>query len=184
MQDLRIGDAEATPLLREIVEEDPGHREAGHMLALVLERSGQKSDLVELLRRQIEAAKDRSDAEAVASLALRLGLLVRETDREGARGLFYIGLDWVANNRELLDALIQLLDTEADAGERADVLERRLALEQGPGAEEMAASLSAVRMGFGDREGACRALEMGLQAHPTSVELRARLESMSISEAV
>jgi tetratricopeptide (TPR) repeat protein len=184
VHDLRIGDEEATPLLREILEENPGHLEAGHMLALVLERSGAKSDLIELLRCQIEAAKDRSDAEAVASLALRLGRLLQETDRDAALRLFYIGLDWVATNRDLLDGLIQVLETEADAGERADVLERRLALEQGPGAEEMAISLFAIRMAFGDRDAAHRALEMGLHSHPTSAELRARLEGMSISEAV
>jgi hypothetical protein len=127
---LGAGDPEVEPLLRTIVDEDPGLLlEAGRMLAGILERSGAQGELAALLERQMEVAKDRSDSVAVASLALQLGSLLRETDVAQARNVFYIGLDWDDKNRDLLDALIALLGADSDAGERADLMERRIALE-------------------------------------------------------
>jgi tetratricopeptide (TPR) repeat protein len=177
MAGLRLDDAEAAPLLREIVDDDPSQVDAALMLASILERTGAQGELAELLARQIEAAKDRADAASVASLALRLGALLAQTDRMQARNVYYTGLDWDTRDRKLLDALLELLDVDADAGERADLAERRLAVEQGPAAEEMALSLHEARIETGDEAGALRALALGFEAHPASVALRERLEA-------
>jgi tetratricopeptide (TPR) repeat protein len=174
--DLALGDADASPLLREIVDEDPSQVEAALMLAGILERSGAKEELAELLARQLDAAKDRGEAASIASLALRLGGLLEETDRMQARNVYYAGLDWDPKSRGLLDALARMLGDEDDPSERADLMERRLAIEEGPSAEPIALSLTALRRELGDEAGAERALELGYRASPSSTQLRDHLE--------
>jgi tetratricopeptide (TPR) repeat protein len=176
MQGLGLADADAAPLLREIVDEDTTQVESALMLAAILERTGAHDELAELLAAQIEAAKDRADAAAIGSLALRLGHLLEQTDRMQARNVYYTGLDWEPTSRGVLDALVRLLDGEGDASERADLLERRLAVEKGPAAEGMALSLAAARTELGDAVAAERALELGYRAHPASAKLRDQLE--------
>ncbi|MGD0528965.1 MAG: tetratricopeptide repeat protein, partial [Polyangiaceae bacterium] len=178
MQGLGLADADAAPLLREIVDEDATQVESALMLAAILERTGAHEELATLLAAQIEAAKDRSDAASIGSLALRLGQLLEQSDRMQARNVYYTGLDWEPANRGVLDALVRLLDGEEDAAERADLLERRLAVEEGPAAEEMALSLAAARTELGDAAAAERALELGYRAHPASTKLRDQLEGL------
>ncbi len=175
---LDLGDAEAEPKLREILDDDPSQVEAALMLAKILERAGKRDELAELLARQVDSAKDRGDAPSIASLTGRLGALLEPTDRVQARNVYYAGLDWEPTNRDLLDALLRLLSGDEDAAERADVLERRLALEQGPGAEPMALALFALRTDAGDASAAARALDMGYRAHPASETLRVRLSDL------
>jgi tetratricopeptide (TPR) repeat protein len=178
MQELGLTDAEAASFLREIVDEDASQVQAALMLAAIHERAGARDELTDLLARQIDSAKDRNDAASIVSLSMRLGAILEGTDRGQARDVYYKGLEWEPKSRELLDGLIALLDQEGDAGERADLLERRIALEQGPAAEELALELWAARMQLGDETGADRALEIGYRAQPASSALRDRLESV------
>ena len=177
IEKLGIDDAQAAPLLREIVDEDPSQLDAALMLAEVLERTGETDELAGLLSRQIDSAKDRSDAPSVASLALRLGRLLEQRDRAEARGVYYTGLDWDPASRPLLEALFGVLDGDDDASERADVMERRLAVERGPTAEALAMALWKSRLDLGDEGAAERALDLGYRAHPASSALRERLEA-------
>jgi Tfp pilus assembly protein PilF len=176
MQDLGLTDPEAASLLREIVDEDASQVQAALMLAAIHERTGARGELTELLARQIDSAKDRGDPESIVSLSVRLGALLEATDRVQARDVYYTGLEWEPKSRELLDALVALLDGERDIAERADLLERRVAVEHGPAAEPLALTLCETRMHLGDESGAERALELGYRAHPESVALRDRLE--------
>jgi golgin subfamily B member 1 len=176
MEGLGLTDAEAAPLLREIVDDDAAQVDAALMLGAILERSGAHDELIDLLARQIDAARDRADAPSIVSLSLRLGALVEATNPVQARNAYYTALEWGPQSRELLDALLRVLDGEADVAERADVCERRLAIEVGAAAEEMALALSAVRVQLGDEAGAERAFEIGYRADPTSALLRGRLE--------
>ena len=179
MQELGLTDAEAASLLREIVDEDASQVQAALMLAAIHERTGAREDLTDLLARQIDSAKDRNDAASIVSLTVRLGALLEAADRMQARDVYYTGLEWEPKSPELLDALIALLDHErGDPAERADLLERRIALQQGPAAEELALTLWAARMQLGDETGADRALEIGYRAHPASAALRERLEAV------
>ncbi|HTB74892.1 MAG TPA: tetratricopeptide repeat protein [Polyangiaceae bacterium] len=176
VEGLGLDDAQAAPLLREIVDEDPSQLDAALMLAGMLERSGDSEELASLLSRQIDAAKDRGDAPSIGSLALRLGHLLEQRDRSDARTVYYTGLDWEPSNPDLLDALLLLLDSEDDANERADVTERRVAVAQGPEAEAMALALWQTRVDLGDEAAGERALELGYRAYPASAALRGRLE--------
>ncbi len=177
MQELGLTDAEAASLLREIVDEDASQVQAALMLAAIHERTGARAELIELLARQIDAAKDRSDSRSIVSLSIRLGALLEATDGMQARDIYYTGLEWEPKSRELLDALVALLDGDGDSTERADLLERRLGTEQGSEAEPVALALWAARMRLGDETGAERAVEIGYRAHPGSVVLRDRLEA-------
>ena len=168
---------DAAAALREIVDDDPSQVEAAIMLANILERAGRNDDLAELLAKQLDAAKDRGDAASVASLALRLGRILEKSDRVEARNVYYVGLDWDAQSRDLLRALLDLFNVDGEPTDRADVTERLLALEQGEAAEQLALALHALRTEQLDDAGAERALELGYKAHPASTALRDRLEA-------
>jgi tetratricopeptide (TPR) repeat protein len=171
MNELGAGD-DAAPMLREIVDEDPTQVDAALLLAAILERTGREEELAELLARQIDAAKDRSDSASVASLSLRLGAIVVE-----ARPVYYAALEWDPKNPDLLRALLALLVGDDDVHDRGEILERLLPLEEGDAAVDAALALADIRAKLGDDDAARRALEEGFRAVPSSKALRDRLEA-------
>ncbi len=178
MDKLRLPDEDAATELREIVDEDPAQVDGAILLGTILERSGREEDLVELLRKQLDAAKDRQDSDAVSSLSRRLGQLLEGTERKEARDIYYAALDWDPRAKEILLALEALHEQDGEVEPKADVMERRLALEQGEGAEKLALELAEIRRVMGDAEAALRALEVGFKASPQSRDLRERLEAV------
>jgi tetratricopeptide (TPR) repeat protein len=178
MDKLRLSDEDAAVELREIVDEDPAQVEGAILLATILERSGRNEDLAELLGKQLDAAKDRQDAAAVGSLSRRLGQLLEAHDGAQARAVYYAALEWDPGARELLLALEALHGKDAEVEQKADVMERRLALEHGADAERLALSLAELRRATDDREAALRALEAGFRAAPESRALREQLETV------
>ncbi|MBS2011556.1 MAG: tetratricopeptide repeat protein [Deltaproteobacteria bacterium] len=177
MEKLRLSDDDAANELREIVDEDPAQVDAAILLGSILERSGREEDLVELLTKQLDAAKDRQDADAVSSLSRRVGQLLEPRDPQQAREVYYAALDWDPRAKELLVALEALHGKDGEHEQRADVMERRLALEHGADAERLALELAELRRGADDADAALRALELGFQAAPQSRDLRERLET-------
>src|SRR4029079_15048302 len=97
-----------------------------------------EEDLVELLGKQLDAAKDRQDADAVSSLSRRLGQLLEPKDREQAQAVYYGALEWDPRAKEILSALEALHDQAGETEQKADIMERRLAMEQGEAAEKLA----------------------------------------------
>lgn len=178
MDKLRLTDEEAAAELREIVDEDPAQVDGAILLGTILERSGRDEDLVELLGKQLDAAKDRQDADAVSSLSRRLGQLLEGRDRDQARTIYYAALDWDPRAKEILVALEALHEQDGEAEQKADVMERRLVMEQGADAEKLALALAEARRGMNDSEAALRALEVGFKASPQSRDLRERLEAV------
>jgi tetratricopeptide (TPR) repeat protein len=175
MKHLGLGD-DAAPLLREIVDDDPSQVEAAILLAGILERRGASDELANLLAKQLEAAKDRQDSASVGSLSLRLGQLLEQKDPIEAKNVLYAGLDWVEGHEEILGLLARILEREGQNADRADLLERLLALTQGQEAEARAVLVYDLRMAEGDEKGAERALEVGFRAYPASRSLGERLE--------
>ena len=178
MQKLKLSDEDAAADLREIVDEYPANVDAAILLGTIFERGGREEDLANLLASQLEAAKDRQDAEAVSSLSRRLGLLLESRDRSQAKDIYYTALDWDPTAREILVALERMHDEDADIEARSDVMERRLAIEHGEEAEALALTLHDTRRSLDDVEGALRALEAGFRGAPRSVQLRERLEAI------
>jgi predicted Zn-dependent protease len=165
---------EAVEDLREAFEASPDRDDIAQMLGDLLSRLGRGEELEQLVMRQLDAAKDRGDAPRVAALAMRLASLAHDRP-ERAREMLVMGLDWEPQHTGLLRALLALLDRQNDATERMGVLDRLLALTQGEEAEPLALELAGLLAESWDSEGAERALERGLAAHPGSRALRERL---------
>lgn len=178
MEKLRLSDDDAAVELREIVDDDPAAVDAAILLGSLLERGGREDDLAALLAKQLDAAKDRQDGDAVSSLSRRLGELLEKRDRQQAKDVYYAALDWDPKAKDILVALERIHDEDLDIEARSDVMEKRLALETGPEAEQLALDLSETRRSLDDAAGSLRALEIGFASSPESNDLKTRLEAI------
>ncbi|HEY8076262.1 MAG TPA: tetratricopeptide repeat protein, partial [Labilithrix sp.] len=176
MEKLRLSDDDASRDLRDIVDEDPTNTDAAILLGTIIERSGRPEDLIELLGKQLDAAKDRQDAPSVSSLSKRLGELLETRQPDDARNIYYAALDWDPKARDILAALERIHRSGGEQDALADVIERRLAIETGDDAERLALSLAEMRKD--DPEAATRALEIGFKGAPGSRQLRDKLEAV------
>ncbi len=177
----RIGDTdEVVAELREIVDDDAAQAEAAALLASIYERHGKDEDLVTLLTRQLDAAKDRGDTPAVTATSRRLGGLLEKRRRDEAKAIYYTALDWDPQHVEILRALAGLhaVGGAEEAQDRADVQERLLKLAPDSEAEMLALDLSVSFGDLGNVEGAVRALEHGFSRCPGSQTIRDRLEAL------
>ena len=113
---------------------------------------------------------------------MRLGALVEKRSPLEARSVYYAALEWDASNRECLRALARLHQTDEDASDRADVMQRLLPLEERERVEELTMDLAELRAKLEDPPGVRAALEAGFRAQPGSRLLRERLESSYAAE--
>lgn len=167
---------DAIGVLREVLDEDPDHLAASQALADVFERAGRDEELADLLRLQLDRARDRNDATAVAALSLRTGGLYAKTRREDAMDAYRAGLDWAPEDAALLRALYEMYGKKDDARDRATLGERLLAVETGEPAAKLALSLADQLTELEDADAALRALDVGFKAAPTHEKLKKRLE--------
>ena len=123
------------PLLREIVDEDPSQVDAA------LDAGGDPRADGRARRARRAARRARSTPRrtgrtraSIASLALRLGGLLEETRSGSRRGTSTTrGSTGRPRTADCSTRSSRLLGDEGDASERADLIERRLAIETGPG---------------------------------------------------
>lgn len=171
------GDADkAADLFREILAEDPAQVEASVLLADLLEKAGRDAELSDLLRRQIEAAKDREDKDTVVPLSMKLAaLLEKQGDDGGARDLYQSVLDWDPQNLPALRSVIRLGIKREDAVDLGNALDKLVTIEKGQEAVDLALHLAALRAAQGDLPGAEKALEAGFSAAPAHEGLREKL---------
>jgi tetratricopeptide (TPR) repeat protein len=166
----------AIVLLQEVLEEDPSEAEAAAVLAALLEKLGRRDELAELIRRQLEAAKDREDRPAIVQLSLRLGaLLEQQWDEQGALDAYHAALDWDPKSREVLRQIVRLGMARDDSMALGDALDQLLVVEDGEDAVELALRLAEIRGKHGDAEGAARALEQGWATNPGDARLKQEL---------
>ncbi|MBK9754663.1 MAG: tetratricopeptide repeat protein [Nannocystis sp.] len=170
-------ETDAVRLLKDILMEEPSHKEAERLLASVFERTGYDSELVELLGQQLLTAQEAKDVDGVVASALRLGELHRRTQPDEAKSVYRAALEVAPENRELIEALLSQLDPEHDNRERAEITERLLAVETGDAAVQRTLDLASQWVKLGEPESVARVLERGYKAAPESDELRARLDS-------
>jgi tetratricopeptide (TPR) repeat protein len=166
---------EAVSVLQEILQEEPDDMDAANILMGVYEETGRTDDLADLLSRQLDGARGRSDGVAVAQLSLRLAALLSRARREDAIDVLRGALDAVPDDRRILQELLALYRPEDDPRDRADVMERMFAYESGEGAANLALALADVRAAIPDDEGQERALERGYELRPENDALRDRL---------
>lgn len=172
---LGLGDDAATQL-KEILDEDPSQADAAILLGSILERNGREEELIELLSNQLYAALDRSDTPSVVSLSRRLGALLETREPEKAREVYRRMLDVKGEDADALARLARLSGECGDLHERANALERLLAITVGEAAEGLALELGAHFRAEGEPARARTAFERGFAAYPQSLKLRAELE--------
>ncbi len=166
----------AIELFNEILSADPAQLEASILLADILEKAGRDDELSEVLSRQLDGAKDRSDAAAAVSLSMKLGaLLERKNDEERALALYKSALDWDEKHLPALRSIIRLAKQRNDAGELGNALAKLLSIGQNDEAAELSLYLSALRTEQGDLAGAEQALEAGFSARPDHADIRQKL---------
>ena len=168
---------DAITVLKNVLDEDPDHVEAAKRLADLFESSGDSVQLVELLHRQLDRARDRQDVEAIVQLTHRMGKLSEGRDPEAAVDFYRAGLDWAPQSPELLSALLTHFGADADPRERADLMERLLAVSTGAAGAALASQLIALFTELDDEYGAARALDLGFKACPSDASLRSRIET-------
>lgn len=172
---LGLGDDAATQL-KEILDDDPSQANAAILLGSILERNGREDELVELLSRQLEAARDREDTESIVSLSKRLGALLEAAAPDEAKDVYRRMLE-VRDDRAVLEALARLAEQSGDARETAETLERLLAVTSGQEAEQLSIRVGGMFRDLEDPERARAAFERGFAAYPQSAALRTELET-------
>ena len=168
---------DAIAVFKDVLDEDPDHDIAAQKLADLFEESGDAQDLVDLLHRQLDRARDRQDIDAIVELSLRMGRLIEAEDPSAAVDFYRGGLDWAPESRELLAALLTHYGPEAEPRERAELMERLLAVSTGAAGSQLANELIAAWNALDDEYAAARALDLGFRANPADPDLRQRLEA-------
>ncbi|MBX3274186.1 MAG: tetratricopeptide repeat protein [Sandaracinaceae bacterium] len=169
---------DAIYVYKTVLDEDPDHAAAAERLSALFEEDGDAEQLVELLGRRLDRARDREDVATIVALSLQMGALIEPTDPSAAVDFYRGGLDWDPKNRALLEALLPHYDEGADPRERAELMERLLEVSEGPRGAELANQLIAAYQALDDEYGAMRALDLGFRAHPNDPSLRGRLEAL------
>lgn len=164
---------DATIILQEILDEDPGQQRAADRLLSILDAAGQSDQITALLVTQIDSAKDRQDVPRIVACSLRLGKLLEAQGRaDDAYDVYTAVLDWDKSDRAVIEAVLRLAELRDDPYVIADALEALLRVERGEAAVELASRLVMLRNDIDDEAGAQRALELGFVASPTTAELR------------
>lgn len=169
---------DAAAELSEVLNEDDEDSAAALQLTSLYEKHGRHEELAELLDRRLSSARMRGDGAAVLALSLQLGELVASSNPDRAIDVYRGALDGAPDNMTLLTRLLALFPAEERPEDRADVLERLLALSQGDEVAPRALALADLREGMGDDEGVARALRRGLEASPDSGAIRDRLAEL------
>lgn len=176
-----IGDDErafdAVDVLKSVLDEEPDHAEGTQLLSTLYEKSGYSDDLAELLERQLDVARDNEDLAQISELSLKLGTLLEKVRREDAMDVYRRALDWVTDNRGIIENYLGLMDEDTDPYERMEVREKLLALEEGAAASALANELAAFWMEKDDPTAAARVIRVGIDGNPEDLDLRQRLET-------
>jgi lipopolysaccharide biosynthesis regulator YciM len=167
---------DAVDVLRNVLDEEPDHSEAAALLTALYERSGYDEDLVELLHRQLDVARDNGDNETIAAATVKLGGLLEKVERVDAMDIYRRGLESVPNERPIIEALLRLHGEGDDPRELTELRERLLSTEKGASASTLARRVYKEWQELGDEDGMRRALEGGYRGHPEDGSIRMELE--------
>jgi tetratricopeptide (TPR) repeat protein len=130
---------------------------------------------VNLLSEALSSGEGAAGSASRATLARRLGDLVRKADpaqaKEVYRSALAVALPDPAVKRSLQLSLAELLTEASEAAERAALLEEILRGERGEAAVVQALSLFDLRLRMSDEEGAERALRLGREHAPGNPQL-------------
>jgi tetratricopeptide (TPR) repeat protein len=169
----------ATAVLSEVLAEDPGHPEGLVVLADLYERRGEMSRAVALLSEALGSGEGAAAGAGRATLARRLDDLVKKIEPAAAKKVYRQVLAApfpdAGVRRTLQISLLELLSGEDELAERAALSEEILAGESEAEAPAHAVDLAELRARLHDDAGARRALELGRNRCPDSLDLFQRL---------
>ncbi|MFT3772152.1 MAG: tetratricopeptide repeat protein [Minicystis sp.] len=174
---------EAAVDLDEVLQEDAENEEAAHLLTTIYERKGDDRALAELMERRLSISRAHDDAESVLQLSLRLGELLSHDRRDQAIDVYRSALEAAPRSKVVMERLLALYEAEDRPDDRADMMERLLALETGRAAAERALALAEIRQKQDDEDGMLRALDLGFRADPSFTALRDRLATLYTERA-
>jgi tetratricopeptide (TPR) repeat protein len=163
--------------LRAILDEDPTHAEAVLTLSQLYEKTGRDAELAELLKVQLDAARDRSDAATEMRLLVRLGELQegRLDDATAAQEAYESVLERDPSHRGALQAIVRITEQREDWERAAGALAKLVELASGAEGVPWALKLAEAREKAGDSDGVQEALQKGLALDPANAGLRAML---------
>ncbi|MCP4449093.1 MAG: tetratricopeptide repeat protein [Myxococcales bacterium] len=168
-------DDDAINVLRDACLDDPDSIDAAELLETVLRKEGNEEALSDFLWQRFNDAKDRGNPETVTDVAVRLGALLDQIDG-GSMQVYQQALAVAPQSAALLRGILDRLGENTDLGERAELSERLLQVEEPERAADLALALVELREVLEDNEGVQRALVLGQQACPTHEGIRVRLE--------
>ena len=168
---------DAIETLRAILEEDGTQAEAVLRLSVLYEQAGRDSELADLLKTQLNAARDRKDVEGELSMLVRLGDVqeARLHDAAAAQESYEQVLERNGGHRGALEAVARLSERRADWERAAVALEKLVELSTDSAGVAWVLRLAEVREKLGDPTGVEDALQRGLKLEPGNVGLRAML---------
>ena len=175
--DVASDERAAVPVLKTLLEEEPGHGQATEELSGILQKHGMNEELADLLHTHFDRARDAQNLDAISELAVRINGLYGEARRDAAIDVLRAAIEWHPGHSGLLRALLARMGAEAEPRDRADIMQALLAVEQGAGASALALQVAPLWLELGDSERAGAALERGLAADPDNDALRERLEA-------
>ncbi len=168
-------EADGVAVLREVLDEDPDSLPASERLLDIFQKNGENEQLADLLERQLDRARDRSDVEAITALSLRRGSLLEATRRDDAMDVYRSALDWAPEDARVLGSLYRLYGVDDDQLDRAALGERLLAVSAEAEAGPLAAALADSYAAAEDDDAVGRVLDTGFRRAPSSASLLGRL---------
>jgi tetratricopeptide (TPR) repeat protein len=168
---------DAIETLRGVLDEDPTHAEAVLRLSRLYEQTGRDAELADLLKSQLDAARDRRDVDAELALLVRLGELQegRLGDVTAAQETYEQVLTRDPEHRSGLEAVARMSEKRADWERAAEVLGKIVQQSTDATGVAWALRLAEAREKMGDASGAEDALQQGLKLEPSNAQLRGML---------
>jgi tetratricopeptide (TPR) repeat protein len=154
---------EAIEHLKAVLDELPGHVGAVDQLTALLETAGRDEELVGLVERQIDRAREQGDFDAELGLRLRFAELCEQRlgDLDRAIDGYLSVLDSEPTFRPAREALARLYESQGRNADAAEAYERLL--EGAPASEVPRLAIKARDLFGTDDDGAVRALEVALE---------------------
>ena len=168
---------DAIETLRAILDEDASHPEAVLTLSQLYEKTGRDAELAELLKAQLDGARDRGDVATELRLLVRLGELQegRLGDATAAQEAYENVLERDPSHRGALEAIARITEQREDWERAAGAFAKLVELASNADGVPWALKLAEAREKTGDSAGVQEALQKGLALEPANAGLRAML---------
>ncbi|MCL2448302.1 MAG: tetratricopeptide repeat protein [Polyangiaceae bacterium] len=168
---------DAIESLRAVLEEDPVQPDAVLLLSQLYELTGRDAEMADLLRAQLDGARERADVDTELTLLVRLGEVEerRLGDVAAAQWTYERVLERDSRHRPALEAVARLSERRGEWERASEALSTLLDLATDPEGVPLALRLAEARDKAGDASGVEDALQRGLKLEPSNAGLRALL---------